>query len=115
MRISDWSSDVCSSDLREIRRMQMRIGVPSETTTLEGRVALVPAAAGDLVKRGHEVWLQKDAGVKSGFRDEAYTALGVKSAPDAAGLYEQAELLAKVKDPTAGDRPHTRQTREQRP
>src|SRR3546814_7772069 len=58
--------------------MQMRIGVPSETKTLEGRVALVPAAAGDLVKRGHEVWLQKDAGVKSGFRDEAYTALGVK-------------------------------------
>src|SRR4051812_20674157 len=36
----------------------MRIGVPKETKTLEGRVALVPAAAGDLVKRGHEVWIE---------------------------------------------------------
>ena len=62
----------------------MRIGVPKETKTLEGRVALVPAAAGDLVKRGHEVWIEKDAGVKSGFRDEQYNALGVKIAPDAA-------------------------------
>ena len=48
----------------------MRIGVPKETKTLEGRVALVPAAAGDLVKRGHEVWIEKDAGTKTGFRDE---------------------------------------------
>src|SRR3546814_13255634 len=83
--------------------MQMRIGVPSETKTLEGRVALVPAAAGDLVKRGHEVWLQKDAGVKSGFLDEAYTALGVKIAPDAAALDEQGELLVKRTEPPAGD------------
>ena len=48
----------------------MRIGVPKETKTLEGRVALVPAAAGDLVKRGHEVWLEQGAGLKSGFKDE---------------------------------------------
>src|SRR3546814_18098333 len=88
--------------------MQMRIGVPSETKTLEGRVALVPAAAGDLVKRGHEVWLQKDAGVKSGFRDEAYTALGVKIAPDAAALYEKGELIVKVQEPIAGDLQHLR-------
>ena len=49
----------------------MRIGVPKETKTLEGRVALVPAAAGDLVKRGHEVWIEKDAGIKSGFKDDS--------------------------------------------
>ena len=65
----------------------MRIGVPKETKTLEGRVALVPAAAGDLVKRGHEVWIEKDAGVKSGFGDEQYSRLGVNIAPDAAALY----------------------------
>ena len=69
----------------------MRIGVPKETKTLEGRVALVPAAAGDLVKRGHEVWIEKDAGVKSGFSDAQYTALGVRIAPDAAALYEKGE------------------------
>ena len=67
----------------------MRIGVPKETKTLEGRVALVPAAAGDLVKRGHEVWLEKDAGIKSGFQDEQYTRLGVKIAPDAAPVAKQ--------------------------
>ena len=81
----------------------MRIGVPAETKTLEGRVALVPAAAGDLVKRGHEVWLQAGAGLKSGFNDEQYTRLGVQIAPDAAALYEKGELIVKVKEPIAGD------------
>jgi len=81
----------------------MRIGVPKETKTLEGRVALVPAAAGDLVKRGHEVWLQQGAGDKSGFKDEQYTQLGVKIAKDAAELYEKGELIVKVKEPIAGD------------
>jgi len=86
----------------------MRIGVPKETKTLEGRVALVPAAAGDLVKRGHEVWLEQGAGDKSGFRDEQYTQLGVKIAPDAAALYEKGEMIVKVKEPIAGDLQHLR-------
>jgi alanine dehydrogenase len=86
----------------------MRIGVPKETKTLEGRVALVPAAAGDLVKRGHEVWLEQGAGLKSGFKDEQYTRLGVKIAPDAAALYEKGELIVKVKEPIAGDLQHLR-------
>lgn len=86
----------------------MRIGVPKETKTLEGRVALVPAAAGDLVKRGHEVWLEQGAGLKSGFNDDQYTRLGVKIAPDAAALYEKGELIVKVKEPIAGDLQHLR-------
>ncbi|MGY0612447.1 MULTISPECIES: alanine dehydrogenase [unclassified Luteimonas] len=86
----------------------MRIGVPKETKTLEGRVALVPAAAGDLVKRGHDVWLEKDAGVKSGFADADYAALGVNIAPDAAALYEKGEMIVKVKEPIAGDLEHLR-------
>ena len=63
----------------------------------------MPAAAGDLVKRGHEVWLEQGAGVKSGFPDEQYARLGVKIAPDAAALYEKGELIVKVKEPIAGD------------
>lgn len=86
----------------------MRIGVPSETKTLEGRVALVPAAAGDLVKRGHEVWVQSGAGNRSGFADEQYAQLGVKIAPDAAALYESSEMIVKVKEPIAGDLQHLR-------
>ncbi|MDQ3288310.1 MAG: alanine dehydrogenase [Pseudomonadota bacterium] len=81
----------------------MRIGVPKETKTLEGRVALVPEAAGDLIVQGHEVWLEKDAGIKSGFSDDLYTRLGVRIAPDAAALYEKGELIVKVKEPIEGD------------
>jgi len=81
----------------------MRIGIPSETKTLEGRVALVPAACGDLVRRGHEVYVQSGAGLKSGFPDEAYTRVGVKVVPTAKKLYEAGELIVKVKEPIAGD------------
>ena len=56
----------------------MRIGIPSETKTFEGRVALIPAAAADLVRRGHEVFVQSGAGLKSGFDDEAYVSEGVR-------------------------------------
>ena len=87
----------------------MRIGVPKETKTLEGRVALVPAAAGDLVKRGHEVWVEQGAGLKSGFKDEQYTKLGVHIAPDAAALYEKGQLIVKVKEPIEGDLAHLRE------
>ena len=81
----------------------MRIGVPSETKTLEGRVALVPAACADLVRRGHEVYVQAGAGLKSGFKDEDYTRVGVKIAATAKKLYDVGELIVKVKEPIAGD------------
>ena len=86
----------------------MRIGIPRETKTLEGRVALVPAACGDLVRRGHEVWVEKDAGIKSGFSDAEYVAVGVKIAADAADLYAKGQLIVKVKEPIAGDLQHLR-------
>jgi alanine dehydrogenase len=81
----------------------MRIGVPAETKTLEGRVALVPAACADLVRRGHEVHVQAGAGQKSGFSDEEYTRVGVKIAPNAKKLYEVGQLIVKVKEPIEGD------------
>ena len=81
----------------------MRIGVPSETKTLEGRVALVPEAAADLVKRGHEVWVQSGAGTKSGFSDQMYASLGVNIARDAEELYAKGEMIVKVKEPIEGD------------
>lgn len=86
----------------------MRIGVPSETKTLEGRVALVPAACGDLVSRGHEVFVQAGAGLKSGFSDADYERVGVKIAASAKKLYEAGELIVKVKEPIAGDLKHLR-------
>lgn len=81
----------------------MRIGVPSETKTLEGRVALVPAACADLIRQGHEVFIQSGAGSPSGFADDRYTSVGVGVVRDAGALYDAAELVVKVKEPIAGD------------
>ena len=81
----------------------MRIGVPSETKTLEGRVALVPAACADLVRRGHKVYVQEGAGAKSGFSDDEYRRVGVHLVSSAKKLYEVGELIVKVKEPIAGD------------
>src|ERR1700761_8562492 len=81
----------------------MRIGVPAETKTLEGRVALVPAACADLVRRGHKVYVQEGAGAKSGFSDDEYRRVGVNLVSSAKKLYEVGELIVKAKEPIAGD------------
>ncbi len=83
----------------------MRIGVPKEIKTLEGRVALVPAAAGELVNRGHEVFVQSSAGEASGYADAEYERLGVRVLADAEALYGAAELLIKVKEPLPDEYP----------
>ncbi|MEZ5557594.1 MAG: alanine dehydrogenase [Pseudomonadales bacterium] len=83
----------------------MRIGVPTEIKTLEGRVALIPAAAGELINRGHEVLLQRGAGLASGYDDAQYESLGVTLLPDAASLYEAAQLVVKVKEPLPDEYP----------
>ncbi|MFP4207545.1 MAG: alanine dehydrogenase [Wenzhouxiangella sp.] len=86
----------------------MRIGIPTEIKTLEGRVGLVPAACGDLVRAGHEVFVQAGAGLKSGFADADFERVGVQVLPDAAALFGQAQLVVKVKEPVAGDLDHLR-------
>ncbi len=87
----------------------MRIGVPREIKTLEGRVGLVPEAAGELVKHGHKVFLQSSAGELSGFSDDDYRMAGVEILPDAKSLYEQSEMVVKVKEPQAVELPLLRQ------
>lgn len=77
----------------------MKIGVPKEVKTLEGRVGLVPEACAELVKAGHQVFVEQGAGRLSGYSDEAYQQAGVELIPDAAGLYGEAELVIKVKEP----------------
>ena len=54
----------------------MRIGCPKEIKPQEFRVGLTPHAAREAVGRGHEVVVERDAGVGAGFTDEAYTAVG---------------------------------------
>ena len=77
----------------------MKIGIPREVKTLEGRVALIPDAAGHLVRQGHTVYVQSDAGRLSGYSDKDYHKVGVEILPDAASLYGAAELIVKVKEP----------------
>jgi alanine dehydrogenase len=83
----------------------MRIGIPREVKILEGRVGLVPEAAGELVQHGHKVYLQSTAGDLSGFSDEAYRQVGVEILPDAQSLYEQSEMIVKVKEPQPAELP----------
>ena len=77
----------------------MQIGIPKEIKPLEGRVALVPEAAAELVAAGHRVLLQHDAGLASGYPDEAYRRRGVSVVADAGTLYREATLIVKVKEP----------------
>jgi alanine dehydrogenase len=77
----------------------MRIGIPREIKPQESRVALIPEACGDLVRHGHRVLVERDAGAGSGFPDEDYAEAGATLVDDAAALYAQAELVVKVKEP----------------
>ncbi|MFQ5488528.1 MAG: alanine dehydrogenase [Gammaproteobacteria bacterium] len=77
----------------------MRIGIPREIKTMEGRVGLIPAAVAELVRRGHEVWVERDAGRLSGYNDAQYEAAGAAIAADAASLYGKAQLIVKIKEP----------------
>ncbi len=77
----------------------MRIGVPKEVKTDEYRVALMPVGAETLVRQGHEVLVETQAGVGSGFGDELYVAAGAKVVLTAQEVFDHAELLVKVKEP----------------
>ena len=77
----------------------MRIGCPTEIKAQEGRVGLTPAGADALVRAGHEVYLQKQAGVASGFTDEEYVAVGVRILPEAKDVYDISDMIIKVKEP----------------
>ncbi|MFV1983602.1 MAG: alanine dehydrogenase [Thiohalomonadales bacterium] len=77
----------------------MRIGIPREIKIKEGRVALIPNAAAELVKNGHEVYVETNAGLLSGYSDQQYINSGIKICSTATELFQQAELLVKVKEP----------------
>ncbi len=77
----------------------MIIGVPKEIKNNENRIALTPAGAAELVKHGHEVYVQADGGMGSGFPDEDYVSAGAKILPTIEEVYSIAEMIMKVKEP----------------
>ncbi|MDE2487580.1 MAG: alanine dehydrogenase [Alphaproteobacteria bacterium] len=77
----------------------MRVGVPREIKPDEYRVGLTPTAVREYVTHGHEVFVETGAGAGAGYADEAYRRAGAKVLPDAAAVFETAELIVKVKEP----------------
>ena len=81
----------------------MIIGIPKEIKNNENRVALTPAGAKELVKRGHTVYIQHTAGENSGFPDSAYVEAGAQILPSISDVYQTAEMIVKVKEPIASE------------
>ncbi|MGI8891640.1 MAG: alanine dehydrogenase [Chthoniobacterales bacterium] len=77
----------------------MIIGIPKEIKQQENRVSLLPSAAYQLTKRGHTVLIEKNAGVGTGYPDSDYAAAGAKIIDNARDLFQQAEMIVKVKEP----------------
>ncbi|MFY0989355.1 alanine dehydrogenase [Halomonas sp. C05BenzN] len=77
----------------------MKIAVPKEIKNHEYRVALTPTGARELVGRGHAVTVQAGAGEGAGFADAAYEAAGARLEADVATVWNDAELILKVKEP----------------
>ncbi|MBC7163407.1 MAG: alanine dehydrogenase [Roseovarius sp.] len=82
----------------------MKIGCPSEIKPQEYRVGLTPIAVREAVNQGHEVIVQSGAGRGAGFEDAAYAAAGARIVNTAKEVFEQADLIVKVKEPQAEER-----------
>ncbi len=82
----------------------MFIGVPKEMKTDEYRVSLIPATVSELASRGHSVAVQSGAGNGAGISDDDYAAAGARILATADPIFEEAELIVKVKEPLAFER-----------
>ncbi|HKN57906.1 MAG TPA: hypothetical protein VJV97_03580, partial [Gemmatimonadaceae bacterium] len=77
----------------------MLIGVPREIASGERRVALVPEVIPQLTRASHRVTLERDAGLRAGFTDEAYREAGCEFVDSAAEIYAAAQMILKVQRP----------------
>ena len=86
----------------------MKIGIPKEIKNNENRVGMTPAGVAELVRHGHEVFVQKTAGEGSGFADTDYVAAGATILPKIEDVYAIAEMIVKVKEPIEPEYPLVR-------
>jgi alanine dehydrogenase len=86
----------------------MIIGVPKEIKNRENRVAIVPGGVKMLVDAGHQVLVEKGAGLGAGITDERYLSAGAKILDKAADVWGSAEMIIKVKEPIAAEFPYLR-------
>jgi NAD(P) transhydrogenase subunit alpha len=78
------------------RKQYVIIGVPTERTTNERRVALTPDVAGELIKAGHTICVETGAGELADWADDAYEAVGCDICSDRATVFERADIVLHV-------------------
>ena len=83
----------------------MIIGVPKEIKEQEYRVALLPGGVGQLRRRGHEVVVERGAGIGAGYPDADYERAGARLVDTHAAVFAQADLIIKVKEPLPAEFP----------
>jgi alanine dehydrogenase len=83
----------------------MTVGVPKEVKEQEQRVALLPSAAEQLIRRGHSVLVEKGAGIGSGYSDEEYVKAGAEIIDQAKEVFARADMIVKVKEPLKAEFP----------
>ena len=81
----------------------MKIGTPKEIKNNESRVGLNTASVRALVEQGHDLFIEKGAGLGSGYSDEAYKTAGATILNTAAEIYQAVEMIVKVKEPLAAE------------
>lgn len=81
----------------------MLIGVPKEIKNHEYRVGMTPAGVYELIRYGHQILVETNAGLAIGYGDEDYIKAGALIAKSAAEVFERAEMIIKVKEPQAGE------------
>jgi alanine dehydrogenase len=86
----------------------MRVGVPKEIKDHEDRVGLVPSSVAELVHHGHEVLVERGAGMGAGLGDDQYTAAGARIVDKAEEVFAESEMIVKVKEPLAVERKRLR-------
>lgn len=84
----------------------MNVGIPVERKQGEGRVSLTPAVVSDLIISGATVYVESKAGLKSGYLDEQYSAVGANIVEDQQALYQSSLLIVKVKEPLQEELPY---------
>ena len=77
----------------------MKIGIPKDIKNNENRVGMTPAGVAELIRHGHQVMVQHTAGENSGFSDDQYEKVGAAILPDIEAVYQEAEMIIKVKEP----------------
>ena len=83
----------------------MRVGIPKEIKNNEFRVGMTPSGVNSFVREGHTVYVQKTAGLGSGFSDDLYKNVGAKMIDTIEEIYSISEMIIKVKEPLDDEYP----------